>query len=112
MVLYGFFLSVVFIHITLFKMEMENAIRYYENQQELIMQQNDYIMDELNVSFDIGNMIIANQQIIGHMLLCNFISIMFVVFILIVLLYYLEKVMKRQEEEEEVEKGAYVIMEA
>ena len=89
---------------------MENAIRYYEDQHEMIMQQNDYIVDQLNVSFDMGKIIIENQQIIGHMVLCNCISIVFVLFSLVLVLSYLEKVMQRQEEEEEVQKGSYVIM--
>lgn len=110
MVLYGFFLSVVFIHVTLFKMEIENAIRNYEDQHEILMRQNDYIMDELNVSFDMGNIIIENQQIIGHMVLWNCITIVFLLFILVVVLFYLDQVMQRQKDEEEIQEGAYVIM--
>jgi hypothetical protein len=101
---------------------MENTMLFLEQQHDLILKQNSVLVDGLNITLEMEEIIINNQNIlwmisnnIQYMLLLHFLSIMLIAFILIVMVCHLEKITKKFEDVEEVEDvkhGAYVIMAA
>ena len=101
---------------------MENTMLFLEQQHDLILKQNSVLVDGLNITLEMEEIIINNQNIlwmisnnIQYMLLLHFLSIMLIAFILIVMVCHLEKITKKFEDVEEVEDvkhGAYVVMAA
>lgn len=101
---------------------MENTMLFLEQQHDLILKQNNVLVDGLNITLEMEEIIINNQNIlwmisnnIQYMLLLHFLSIMLIAFILIVMVCHLEKITKKFEDVEDVEEvknGAYVVMAA
>tara|TARA_B100001059_G_C17820139_1_gene577748 strand:- start:1635 stop:1931 length:297 start_codon:yes stop_codon:yes gene_type:complete len=98
---------------------MENTMLFLEQQHDLLLKQNNVLVDGLNITLEMEEIIISNQNIlwmisnnIQYMLLLHFLSIMLVALILIVMVCHLEKITKKFEDVEEVQNGAYVVMAA
>ena len=98
---------------------MENTMLFLEEQHALLMKQNNALVDGMNITLEIEEMIIHNQNVlwmvsnnIQYMLLLHFLSIMLVALVLIVMVCHLEKLTKNLEDTEEVKNGAYVVMAA
>jgi len=92
---------------------------FLEQQHDLLLKQNNVLVDGLNITLEMEEIIISNQNIlwmisnnIQYMLLLHFLSIMLVALILIVMVCHLEKITKKFEDVEEVQNGAYVVMAA
>tara|TARA_X000000950_G_C13459070_1_gene475105 strand:- start:153 stop:458 length:306 start_codon:yes stop_codon:yes gene_type:complete len=101
---------------------MENTMLFLEQQHDLLLKQNNVLVDGLNITLEMEEIIINNQNIlwtisnnIQYTLLFHFLSIMLIALILIVMVCHLEKITKKFEDVqdvEEVKNGAYVVMAA
>lgn len=101
---------------------MENTMLFLEQQHDLLLKQNNVLVDGLNITLEMEEIIINNQNIlwtisnnIQYTLLLHFLSIMLIALILIVMVCHLEKITKKFEDVEDVEEvknGAYVVMAA
>lgn len=98
---------------------MENTLHFLEQQHDLLLKQNNVIVDGLNITLEMENIIVNNQNVlwmisqnIQYMLLFHFLSVMLVALILIVVVCHLEKLTNKYEEVEDVKHGAYVVMAA
>ena len=92
---------------------------FLEQQNDLLLKQHNVMIDGLNITLEMEEIIISNQNIlwmisnnIQYMLLFHFLSVMLVALILIVVVCHLEKITKKIEDVEEVKNGAYVVMAA
>lgn len=98
---------------------MESTMLFLEQQHELLLKQNNALVDGMNITLEMEEIIINNQNVlwmissdIQYMLMLHFLSLMLVALILIVMVCHLEKLTKNFEDTEEVKNGAYVVMAA
>jgi len=98
---------------------MENTMLFLEQQHDLLLKQNNVMIDGLNITLEMEEIIVNNQNVlwmisnnIQYMLLLHFLSILLVAFTLILISCHLDKITKKYEEVEEVKNGAYVVMDA